>query len=105
VKKILCILGAYLLLLGFGIGMLRTAQQTRRLLSGGQPVMAAVHHAETGTVLTLGGGEWEILLPSENSISRAAALPACTARLIMRLYEITAQTADVIGRMAAFFSE
>ncbi|MBR5372160.1 MAG: hypothetical protein IK130_08090 [Oscillospiraceae bacterium] len=104
-KKIFCVFGAYLVLLGWGVGMLRAAQQTRRLLSGGQPVMAAVHPADSGTVLQLGGGEWEIALPPENNISRTAALPPCAVRLIVRLYEITGQTAEVIGRMAAFFSE
>ena len=105
-KKLFCIAFAYLLFLGWGIGMLRASQETRRLLYGGQPVMAAVHPAESGTVLTLGGGEWEIPLPAAEKITSLTAwLPPCTVRLVIRLFEIAGQTGALIGRTAAFSSE
>lgn len=92
-KRILFLLGGYLACLLWGIGMLKAAQETRRLLYGGQPVMAAVH---SGRTVTLGGGEWTFTLP-ETAISRSEMLPPCTLRLILRFYEAAAHTAEVIG--------
>ena len=105
-KKGFLILGAYLLFLCWGIGMLKASQETRRLLYGGKPVMAALHaESPEQTVLTLGGGEWEIALPAaKNSTSRIGALPPCTIRLVLRRYEIAGQTGAAIGRTAAFIS-
>lgn len=105
-KIVLRILGGYCACLALGLGMLKAAQETRRLLYGGTPVMAAVRQADDRqTVLTFGGGEWEITLPvPENSFSRTAALPPCTVRLLMRIWELSGQTAVVIGRTDALIS-
>jgi len=106
-KKIVWgILGGYCACLALGLGMLKAAQETRRLLYGGKPVMAAVQRRDAQeTVLTLGGGEWKIALPApESKTSRSAAFPPCTFRLVMRILELTDQTAEVIGRIDALIS-
>ena len=78
-----------------GFGMLRAAQQTRRTLYGGHPVMA--YYAGDGTV-TLGGGEWTVtpMLPAlaERAEALSEKLPPCTAKCILRLTAYCESLAD-----------
>lgn len=95
-KKAICY-AALIYCAGFalGFGMLRTAQQTRRTLYGGQPVMA--FYTENGT-LELGGGEWEITpeLPAlaEKAEALSEKLPPCTAKCILKLTAYCETLAD-----------
>ena len=81
-----------------GFGMLRAAQQTRRTLYGGQPVLA--QYQPDGT-LSLGGGEWEIapVLPqlSESADALSEKLPPCTAKILLRLTALSERCADQIA--------
>ncbi|MBQ6042306.1 MAG: hypothetical protein IJL32_16220 [Oscillospiraceae bacterium] len=83
----------YLALLGLGFGMLKTAQQTRKMLYGGKPVMAQLSHYEnaanqTDYTVMLGGGEWKLRfsLPESGLAEQTAAqLPPCSLKLLLRL--------------------
>lgn len=91
----------YFSIAGLGFGLLRTAQQTRRTLYGGQPVMAQLsrplpENASTYQMV-LGGGEWELTfsLPAVSGVAQSAAqLPPCTAKLLLRILVLTDQLAD-----------
>ncbi|GEM_PF-1862720 len=88
---------------GLGFGMLKAAQQTRRTLYGGQPVMAqcipANPDTDTGTyTVALGGGEWTFRLSLPQLAARAEAiadrLPPCTANCLLRLAGYAETLAD-----------
>ena len=90
----------YVSLLALSAGMLRAAQQTRRTLYGGQPVLARVTQAQDGGLqLELGGGEWSVGYPTEPPavLHRIAALaeqlPPCTVKILLRLWFLAGQTA------------
>lgn len=100
-KKAACIAAfGYFAVCGLGFGMLRAAQETRRTLYGGTPVMAQLtqplsDHQEQK--LLLGGGEWEISLslPDFSETGDAAAqLPPCTGKLLLRMFYLTDRLAD-----------
>ncbi len=93
----------YCSVVGLGFGMLRAAQQTRRTLYGGTPVMAQVTQQQSpGTAeITLGGGEWQLRIrqPELSGAAKAAeALPPSMGKLLLRLCILSdyaaAQTAD-----------
>ena len=90
----------YFSVAGLGFGLLRAAQQTRRTLYGGQPVMAQLSRPlpETDAYqLALGGGEWELTfsLPALSGAEQAAAqLPPCTVKLLLRLAMLADRAAD-----------
>jgi len=90
---------------GLGCGMLKTAQQTRRTLYGGQPVMAqctpALPDADADSntyTMALGGGEWQISLCIPNLAEKTDALsemlPPCTAKCVLRLTALAESLAD-----------
>lgn len=85
----------YLACAALGFGLLRTAQQTRRTLYGGHPVMA--FRTSDGTV-TLGGGEWTLApeLPAfaEKAEALSEKLPPCTAKYILHLTAFCESLAD-----------
>ncbi len=84
-----------------GMGMLRTAQQTRRTLYGGTPALAqlsrpadAENQPET---LLLGGGEWALTLPqpeTEAVLAAAEKLPPSAGKLLLRLFILADSAAD-----------
>ena len=80
---------------GLLFGMLRAAQQTRRTLYGGQPVMA--QYTEAGSV-SLGGGEWTLTpeLPdlAERADALGSKLPPCTAKCVLRALAFCETLAD-----------
>ena len=106
-KKAACIAAfGYIAVCGLGFGMLKAAQETRRTLYGGTPVMAQVtkpvnpqNHDETYQLM-LGGGEWKLsfALPdiSENG-NAAAQLPPCTGKIFIRMFLLADQTAEWIA--------
>ena len=104
IKKAACIAAfGYFAVSGLGFGMLKAAQETRRTLYGGKPVMAALTqplHPQTDEreyLLKLGGGEWEIpvTLPDLSDAENAAAqLPPCTGKLFVRMFLIANRFAD-----------
>ena len=96
----------YCSVMGLGFGMLRTAQQTRRMLYGGTPVMAQVtqQNAPSAAQISLGGGEWTLQIqPPEISGAAKAVdmLPPSMGKLLLRLWFLSdsaaAQTAETIG--------
>ena len=96
----------YISVTGLGFGMLRTAQQTRRTLYGGTPVMAYVtqQQASSAAEITLGGGEWQlqIQMPELEFLAKAAeALPPSVGKLLLRIVVLAdraaGQTAEIIG--------
>ncbi len=100
-KKAACIAAfGYCSVLILGMGMLRTAQQTRRTLYGGVPVLAQITHPpQSGeTAVSLGGGEWElhISMPEYHSaLSQTAdALPPSAEKLLLRLFLLSDSAAD-----------
>ena len=103
-KKAACIAAfGYLAVSGLSFGMLRAAQETRRTLYGGTPVMAQLTqslHPEKDQreyLLLLGGGEWEIpvTLPDFSEAGYAAAqLPPCTGKLFVRMFLLADRFAD-----------
>ena len=79
-----------------GMGMLRTAQQTRRTLYGGTPALAqlsrpvdAENQPET---LLLGGGEWALTLPQPET--GAVKLPPSAGKLLLRLFILADSAAN-----------
>ncbi|HBI85908.1 MAG TPA: hypothetical protein DDX71_06435 [Ruminococcus sp.] len=95
----------YLAVLGLGLSMLRAAQQTRRTLYGGHPVMAqlsrtlphAPEKAPDSYSVELGGGEWSLgfSLPDPQRMAHLTdALPPCTAKLMLRLLLLAPDLAD-----------
>ncbi len=91
---------------GLGLGMLKAAQQTRRTLYGGTPVMAQVTQKQSppSAEITLGGGEWTLQFqPPElsNTAKAAEILPPSMGKLLLRLvilFDAAAdQTAEAIG--------
>lgn len=107
IKKAACIAAfGYCSVMGLGFGMLRTAQQTRRILYGGMPVMAQVTQQQNAASaqIALGGGEWmlQIHLPVLSGAEKAAdALPPSMGKLMLRLLFLSdtaaGQTAETIG--------
>ena len=105
----------YLSCAGLGFGMLKAAQQTRRILYGGQPVMAQCIPAGTAEdpdsyTLSLGGGEWEVDLTvpqiSEKAAALADALPPCTVKsLLLLLCETEALADQTAARFMTEYSE
>lgn len=94
----------YISIVGLGLGMLKAAQQTRRTLYGGAPVMAQItHETETAeTAITLGGGEWTIAVtPPEThtAIAAAEALPPSTAKLLLRLAILADRAANYTAEL------
>ena len=96
----------YLSVTGLGFGMLKAAQQTRRTLYGGAPVMAQVTQQQSheAAEITLGGGEWhmQIQLPELQCLTEAAdALPPSLLKLLLRIVMLAdraaVQTAETIG--------
>lgn len=96
----------YCSVMGLGFGMLRTAQQTRRTLYGGTPVMAQVTQQQSSDTaeIMLGGGEWQLQLrqPELSGAAKAAGyLPPSMGRLLLRLCQLSDyaahQTAETIG--------
>ena len=79
----------YFSVTGLALGMLRTAQQTRRTLYGGQPVLAQYNGGAPADSVTLGGGEWEVSLPmpelGAEAESLSEKLPPCAAKCVLRL--------------------
>lgn len=85
----------YIAVMGLGLSLLRAAQQTRRTLYGGQPVMAQLtqtlsqdEKAPVCYQMELGGGEWslEITLPARQRAEQLAdALPPCSLKLLLRM--------------------
>ena len=101
----------YLAALWFGLSMLRAAQQTRRILYGGQPAMAALSRtlspdpekAPGSYSISLGGGEWSLgfSIPQTDRLAHLnEMLPPCTARLILQMLlaapDLADQTAECI---------
>lgn len=87
---------------GLGFGMLKAAQQTRRMLYGGTPVMAQVTQQDSppSAEITLGGGEWcfEIQPPVLSGAAKAAdALPPSVGKLLLRLGILFEKAADQIA--------
>ena len=107
IKKAACIAAfGYFSVMGLGFGMLRAAQQTRRTLYGGTPVMVQVTQQASppSAQITLGGGEWTFRIhpPALSAAEKAAgSLPPSMGRLLLRLLIISAhaadQTAETIG--------
>lgn len=93
----------YCAVLALGLGMLRTAQQTRRILYGGMPVMAQLSQPvrdQPDYQLALGGGEWNLALalPDFSAAAEYAAMaPPCTGSLWIRLFLIADSAADQIA--------
>ena len=96
----------YCSVMGLGFGMLRTAQQTRRTLYGGTPVMAQVTQQQSSDTveITLGGGEWRLQIPQPELSGAAKAadiLPPSMGKLLLRLVFLfdsaACQTAETIG--------
>ena len=79
-----------------GMGMLRTAQQTRRTLYGGTPALAADADNQPETLL-LGGGEWALTLPQPETgavLAAAEKLPPSAGKLLLRLFILADSAAD-----------
>lgn len=99
----------YISVSALGLGLLKTAQQTRRTLYGGAPVLAQIRHEELpeqprAYTLTLGGGEWELHFapPDLTGIAEAAGtLPPTAGKLMLRLLWLTdmaaGQTAECMS--------
>lgn len=104
---------------GLGFGMLKAAQQTRRTLYGGQPVMAQcipTLPADDPTedpaeqagdyTLILGGGEWTFRLSLPQIAAQAKTLadklPPCTAKCLLWL---AAEAETLADQTAARLSE
>ena len=92
--------------MGLGFGMLRAAQQTRRTLYGGTPVMAQItqQRENTPAEIALGGGEWRLQIPQPELSGAAKAadvLPPSMGKLLLRLVFLfdsaACQTAETIG--------
>ena len=104
IKKAACRAAfGYLAFLALGMGMLRAAQQTRRTLYGGQPVLAQISKPLPDAAddpqyrVALGGGEWEITLSLPEltgAAEAAAAMPPCTAKLLLRIAALMNAAAD-----------
>ena len=99
-KAFLIATAGYAAVVGLTCGMLRIAQVTRRTLYGGQPVLAQVIQEEhDARKIALGGGEWEIALQKKDGSTAqriAAVLPPGLFRWVLRLSELTDQTAEYI---------
>ncbi|MCQ2406963.1 MAG: hypothetical protein MJ065_00320 [Oscillospiraceae bacterium] len=84
-----------------GMGMLRTAQQTRRTLYGGTPALAQLSRPADAKgqqkTLLLGGGEWALTLPHPKTgamLAAAEKLPPSTGKLLLRLFILADSAAD-----------
>lgn len=84
-----------------GMGMLRTAQQTRRTLYGGTPALAQLSRPADGDhqpeTLLLGGGEWALTLPqpkTEAALAATEKLPPSAGKLLLRLIILADSAAD-----------
>lgn len=96
----------YISIAGFGLGMLKAAQQTRQTLYGGKPVLAQVTHEaqpDSGAAeISLGGGEWIIRLKTPETaeaIEKAEAMPPSVGKLILRLAILADQAADYTAEL------
>lgn len=96
----------YCSVMGLGFGMLRAAQQTRRTLYGGTPVMAQITQRQSpgAAEITLGGGEWALQIQQPElsaAVSKADLLPPSLCKLLLRFYFLSDsaayQTAETIG--------
>lgn len=96
----------YCSVMGLGFGMLKAAQQTRRTLYGGTPVMAQITQRPSpgAAEITLGGGEWAMQIQQPElsaAVSKADLLPPSLCKLLLRFYFLSDsaayQTAETIG--------
>ncbi len=87
---------------GLLFGMLRAAQQTRRTLYGGQPVMAqvtrqALPECRPVYTVSLGGGAWQFSFstPERAAVEKAAEqLPPCMGKLLVQIILFADRAAD-----------
>lgn len=94
----------YVSVTALGLGMLKTAQQTRSTLYGGKPVLAQVMHQDlpeqpSAAKITLGGGEWTFFIAAPDlsaAEEKADSLPPTFGKLLLRLLILTDQTAECI---------
>lgn len=98
----------YISVVGFGLGMLKAAQQTRRTLYGGKPVLAQITHQElpdsNTAEIVLGGGEWTIRFRTPQTaavIQAAETLPPSAGKLMLRLAILSDQAADYTAELIA----
>lgn len=99
----------YCSVMGLGLGMLKAAQQTRRTLYGGTPVLAQVTHQELPddsapqtAEITFGGGEWTVQLTAPalfEAAETAENLPPSMSRLLLRLAILTDKAADYTAEL------
>lgn len=96
-KAALLAVFCYFCVLFLGLGMLKAAQKTRQVLYGGTPALAQL--SGDAHTLSLGGGEWQIPLPSADEALHhaertAAALPPCLCKYFCRLGILADLAAD-----------
>lgn len=92
----------YMAAASLGLGMLKAAQQTRRTLYGGTPVLAQIRHEALPEqppqyTLSLGGGEWVIhFSPPDLTVlaEKAGEMPPNACKLMLRLFWLTDFAAD-----------
>lgn len=99
----------YFSVMSLGLGMLKAAQQTRRTLYGGTPVMAQVTHqtlpedsAAQSAEISFGGGEWTVQLTApklSGAIDAAENLPPSMSRLLLRLAVFSDKAADYTAEL------
>lgn len=97
----------YLSVMSLGLGMLKAAQQTRRTLYGGTPVLAQVTHQELPDMpqtseVTFGGGEWTLHLTApelSEAIEAAENMPPSMGKLLLRLAMLSDQAADYTAEL------
>lgn len=99
----------YLSVMSLGLGMLKAAQQTRRTLYGGTPVLAQVTHqalpddaAPHTAEITFGGGEWTVQLTApelSGALEAAENLPPSMGRLLLRLAVLSDMAADYTAEL------
>ncbi|MBR4200217.1 MAG: hypothetical protein IKQ91_02935 [Oscillospiraceae bacterium] len=98
----------YISVVGFGLGMLKAAQQTRQTLYGGKPVLAQITHQDLPDASTaeivLGGGEWTIQIQTPETaeaMKAAEQMPPSIGKLILRLAVLSDQAADYTAELIA----
>ena len=88
----------YCSVVGLGLGMLKAAQQTRRTLYGGKPVLAQLDRTVPARyALALGGGEWYLSFSMPDlsaAVQAAELLPPSAGKCFLRFFLLTDRAAD-----------